>query len=250
MSQLTWNDSGAKLFEVGVDRGVVYVNNGNGIAWNGLIGIDEGSSGGELREFFIDGIKYLHFITTEEYTAKIEAFMYPDEFAVCDGTSKILNGLSVTQQRRVPFHLAYRTKLGNDLEGNNYAYKLHIVYNAYALPTDRSYQTIGANTNPMTFNWDVSTKGSILSGYKNSAHFVIDSRKTPPELLSRLETLIYGSADADAQLPSAKELSNMFVYYLPSAFYDAGGVIAVTTNFIDGGPANTAIDYILDGGKP
>lgn len=206
MSRLTWDANGGRLFQTGVDRGVLYLPSQDGVPWSGLISIDEKPVGGEARPFYIDGVKYLNVPSSEEFSGTINAYMYPDQFAVCDGTATVRTGLRLTQQRRTPFSLSYRTLVGNDVVGTEYGYKIHILYNLLAGPSDWVNQTIGQSTDAGTFSWDVTARPPVMAGYRRTAHVVIDSTETDAEHMSMIEDLLYGNDIAAASLPTLAEL--------------------------------------------
>ena len=212
MPQLTWGEFGQRHFETGVDRGVLYVDDKDGVAWNGLIAVTEAASGGEPTPYFIDGIKYANRSSMEEFTASIEAYTYPDEFALCDGSAELYQsqGLFATQQRRKPFGLSYRTRVGNDDKGAEFGYKLHIVYNAMATPSERNYQTIADETEATTFNWNITTTNVAVPGASRSAHLVIDTRQAWSWAVTAVENVLYGTEDTPARLPSPQELMDLF----------------------------------------
>lgn len=215
MSALTWDNVGERFYETGVDRGVVYpyktVNNvagyQKGAAWNGLTAVNENPSGAEATALYADNIKYLNLISNEEYGCTIEAYTYPDEFAECDGSAEPADGVFLAQQPRIPFGFTYRTKIGNDIVGSEKGYKIHLVYNALAAPSSKSYGTINDSPDAMTLSWEVSTTPINVTGYKPIAHLVIDSVKVnDPAKMKALEDVLYGSIDADARLPLPDEV--------------------------------------------
>lgn len=211
MAKLSWDAPGERFFEAGVDRGVLYPRTGQGVAWNGLIAVTETPVGGEAKPFYLDGIKYENRTTAEEFAATIEAFTYPDEFAICDGTSSLTTGLFANQQYRQPFGLCYRTKIGNDVSGQDFGYKIHLVYNATASPTQRGNQTISDNPDAIQFNWSVTTIPVRVTGIKPTAHFIIDSTKTDPIVLAAVEALLYGSEENVPTLPTPDELVAIYL---------------------------------------
>lgn len=215
--RIGWGNPGTRVFETGVDRGVLYID-GVGYPWTGLTAVNEAPEGGENRSYYLDGIKYHNGSATEEYKASIEAFTYPDEFMLCDGTAPMMTGMFVTQQKRKSFDFSYRTKVGNDLSGLNHGYKIHLVYNATATPTTRSYRTIGESTEPSTFSWNISTRRTkfenVQFGTKYGSHIIIDSRTTYPWALEALEGFLYGRNNAngnEARMPTPEELVDLFV---------------------------------------
>ena len=209
MTKLTWGSPGERFFETGVDRGVLFVD-GVGYAWNGLSSVSEKSSGGELQEYYLDGVKYAQIMTAEDYAATIEAYSAPREFTQCDGSYEIYNGLTATQQRRKEFGFSYRTLVGNDISGQDLGYKLHVVYNAIAEPTDKTHNTASDSVDVQTMSWDISTVPNQLSGIRPTAHFVIDTRRAAPADVTQLEDLLYGTNITTPSLPTAAALVAIF----------------------------------------
>lgn len=205
MSRLVWGIPGARQYEMGVDRGVLYVTGLDGVPWNGLVSVSEQPTGGAERAFFMDGEKFLSIPAKEWFEATVTAFTYPDEFGLCDGTHTIRPGLRFAQQRRKPFGLSYRTKIGNDLTPNA-GYKIHIVYNALAAPSPRENSTIGSETDLTDFTWLITTKPQRVAGHKSTAHVTIDSRETNPVKLAQLEDILYGNNEENPRLPTLDEL--------------------------------------------
>lgn len=215
--RINWGQSGTRFFETGVDRGVVYID-GVGYPWTGLTAVNETPEGGGERAYYLDGFKYYNGSSTEEFKATIEAFTYPDEFMYCDGTAPMMSGMFITQQRRKSFDLCYRTRIGNDVNGVNHAYKLHLVYGATATPTSKNYTTLGESPEPSTFSWGISTRRRKFEnpqfGVKYGAHIVIDSRTTYPWAMEILENFLYGRIGANGtqpKMPTPEELVALFV---------------------------------------
>ena len=206
MPRLSWDAVGERFYEIGVDRGVLYPTDELGVVWDGLISVSETPSGGAAKPFYLDGLKFANIAAAEEFEATIVAFGSPLEFSVCDGVSRIQNGLLVTNQPRKSFGFSYRSNLGNDTEGTDHAYKIHLVYNALAAPSQRANNTINDSVNPSTFSWSITTLPPSIIGYKSTAHLVIDSRYIDPGILSDIEDILYGSAAAIASLPTPDEL--------------------------------------------
>jgi len=228
MAKLAWDQTGEKLYETGTDRGVLFVMGtdgtyGKGVAWNGLTGVSENPSGADANPIYADNIKYLELRSAEEFGCTIEAYMYPDEFAVCDGSAFAVPGLRLGQQRRTPFGFSYRTRLGNDVMFDDYGYKIHIVYNATAAPSGRSYQSVNDSPEAITFSWEVTaTKVPVTKldasnnvvevldanskPYRPVASLEIDSTKVDPAKLAALEAKLYGSENGDAELPTPGEV--------------------------------------------
>lgn len=214
MSKLTWSETGNRFYETGVRQGALYLQNPDGlyplgVAWNGLTGITESPSGAEATPIYADDIKYLNLISAEEFGATIEAYTYPDEFAICDGSSEIAPGVTIGQQKRSTFGLCYRTVLGNDTEGDGYGYKLHIIYGAVASPSEKSYQSINDSPEAITFSWEITTTPVTVAGFKPTASLIIDSTKVTPAKLTALETILYGTNLIDARLPLPNEIATI-----------------------------------------
>ena len=229
MPRISWGDTGARFYEIGVDRGVLYPPTGPGVAWNGLTAVNESPSGGEERSFYLDGVMYLQIPAAEEFEGTVEAFTYPDEFAQCDGSAQPFSGLFVTRQPRRPFGLSYRTYVGNDSGGMENAYKIHIIYNALAAPSNRGNATVGDSMNPSNFSWNIKTKPAVVPGYKNTAHLVIRSDTATPRALSTLEDMLYGTPDEAARLPTPAEILNLFEFDFGIIVTDNGnGTFTVT----------------------
>jgi len=195
---------------MGVDRGVLYTSGNYGVAWTGLLSISEKASGGEARPFYLDGVKYLNLASAEEYEATISALGCPAEFLVCDGVVSIHNGLFAMQQRRQQFNLAYRTLVGDDISGFPGEYKIHLVYNGLAAPSQVDNNTIGDSIEPKTFSWDITSLPPSITGYKRTAHLVIDSRSADPEVLSDVEDILYGTTVTNPSMPTPDELIALF----------------------------------------
>ena len=196
MAKIVWDKTGERLYETGVKNGVLYVQEGGaypkGVAWNGLTAVTESPSGAEATPLYADDIKYLNLISTEEFGATIEAYTYPDEFAACDGSAALVDGVMIGQQARKTFGLCYRTTIGNDTNGNDYGYKLHIIYGALAAPSEKAYATINDSPEAITFSWEVTTTPVNVTGAKPTASITIDSTKADPTKLAALEDILYG----------------------------------------------------------
>lgn len=209
MTRLNWGATGERFYETGVDHGVLYVDS-VGYAWPGLISVSEAASGGTPRAYYIDAYKYANVASVEEFDATIQAFSSPSEFAVCDGAGLIHTGLVATQQPRRPFDFSYRTLVGNDIEGSDYGYKIHLVYNALAAPAARANSSLGQTTTPGTLSWSISTRPPMVAGIRPTSHFVIDSNQTPDAVLTELEDIIYGSDGSNSSIPTVAELIELF----------------------------------------
>lgn len=206
MSRLTWNAVGSRYFEAGIDRGVLFVDSNPGVAWSGLTGVTESVTGGDAKPFYLDGVKYLNMSAAEEFEGTITAFTYPVEFSACDGSGRPRPGLFLGQQRRKSFGFSYRTRVGNDLAGIDFGYKLHIIYNALTAPAERGFTTIDANSDVSDFSWKITTKAIAVPGYKPTSHMVLDSRFIHPTTMGKLEEMLYGSDTVVSHLPTFDEL--------------------------------------------
>lgn len=210
MPKLVWDKAGEHFYETGVDRGVLYPTvsgaYSKGVVWNGLTSVSENPSGADSSAQYADNIKYLNLIAAEEFGATIEAFTYPDEFAVCDGSAEPVRGVRIGQQTRRPFGFCYRTLVGNDLESTDYGYQIHIVYGATASPSSRDYNTVNDSPEAITFSWEVTTTPVEVTGYRPTATLVIESQKVSLKALNALEAILYGTESSDARLPMPDEV--------------------------------------------
>ncbi len=207
MPKLVWDAAGERLYETGVDRGVLYPMSAlgayeAGVVWNGLSSISESPSGAEATPVYADNIKYLNLMSAEEFGATLEAYTYPKEFAVCEGSVSPVEGLIIGQQERRAFGLCFRTLIGNDVAGNSLGYKLHLIYGAKAAPSEKQYSSINDSPEPLTFSWELTTTPVEIEGMKPAAALIIDSTLLAPEKLEALETLLYGAEATAAALPS------------------------------------------------
>lgn len=197
MAKLEWDKTGERRYETGTDRGVLYVaSNGTyptGVAWNGLTGVDENPSGAEANAQYADNIKYLELRSAEDFGATVTAYTYPDEFEQCDGSAEPTEGMYIGQQARKMFGMSYRTKIGNDVDGDEHGYYIHLIYGATASPSQRSYKTVNDSPEPIEFSWEVTTTPVNITGYKPVAHIRINSTKADPEKLAVLESVLYGA---------------------------------------------------------
>lgn len=213
MVALAWHETGDKQYELGVDKGVFYPLNATtsaydtAYAWNGLISVTESPSGAEVTKNYADNDVYMSLMSAEEFAATVEAYNYPDEFALVDGTAEPVPGLYVGQQPRKPFGLSYRTKVGNDSKGMDAGYKIHLIYNAMAAPSEKAYSTVNDSPEATTFSWELSTTpinaGNVL---KSTAQLTINSLKVPAAKLKALEDILYGTTTLEARLPLPTEV--------------------------------------------
>ena len=209
MAKISWGTPGERFYEAGVDRGVLYVGN-VGYAWNGLTSVQQNASGGEPQPYYLDGYKYAQVSATEDFAATLEAFSSPREFGPCDGSNELYSGLTVTQQKRQEFDLSYRTKVGDDLTGLDLGYKIHLVYNALAAPSERNHQTIGQDIPLTTLSWAITTQPPNATGFRPTSHFVIDTRRASSADVTALENILYGTESTSARFPTVAELLAIF----------------------------------------
>lgn len=249
--RLTWDKVGQRRYETGVNKGVLYVPNGvgvydTGVAWNGLTTVTESPSGAEATPLYADNIKYLNLISAEEFGATVEAYTYPEEFAQFDGVSVPSPGVYVGQQVRKTFGMSYQTRVGNDLEGSDFGYKIHLIYGATAAPSERAYATINDTPEAITFSWELTTTPVDVGGnMKPTAQLVIDSTMVDPDALATLEAALYGSPSTDPRLPLPAEVLDMFnvaaiEVTTVAPTYDAGTDMITI-------PGTTGVEYLVDG---
>jgi hypothetical protein len=215
MAPLTWDEVGERLYEVGVDHGVLYIPDQAGVynagfAWNGLTTVTESPSGAEPSPQYADNIKYLNLISAEEFGGTIEAFTYPDEFGQCDGSAAPAPGVVIGQQGRKSFGLSYRTRVGNDLDGTEHGYKLHLLYGLQAAPSEKAYATINDSPEAISFSWEVTSTPVPVTGQKPTSLIVVDSTVVDSADLTSLETLLYGQAATPAALPTPDAVIALF----------------------------------------
>jgi len=213
MSKLVWDQTGERFYETGVKNGVLYVFDknayGTGVAWNGLTAVTESPSGAEATPLYADDIKYLNLMSNEEFGGTIEAYTYPDEFKACNGEADLAEGVTIGAQTRKTFGFCYRTTLGNDTEGNDYGYKLHLVYGALAAVSEKAYTSINDSPEAITFSWEFTTTPVAVAGHKPTACVTIDSTKVDAEKLAALEAKLYGSESEEPTLPLPDEIATM-----------------------------------------
>ena len=200
MAQLTWDDPGTRLYETGVDRGVLYMPSGVGVPWNGLISIDEQVTGNSQDPLYFDGVKYADIVVPGDFAASVKAYTYPESMKYFEGVVEIGNGMFVTNQSPTRFGMSYRTRIGND-EGGDHGYKIHVLYNLLAFPSAKSYGTLNESESPIEFQWDMTAIPSEVPGFMPSAHLIFDSTKMSPDLLADIEQTLYGDEITPANLP-------------------------------------------------
>jgi hypothetical protein len=222
MPKITWDDTGQRFYETGVDHGVLYIPDdtgdySKGVAWNGLTTVTESPSGGDSTPQYADNIKYLNLISAEQLSVTVEAFTYPDEFAEFDGLASLVEGVQVAQQPRPIFGLCYRSRLGNDLQGDSFGYKLHLLYGCTAAPSEKAYATVNDSPAAIAFSWSVSTNPVAVTDYRPTSLLIVDSSKIQDDIaMGALETVLYGDAAVEARLPLPDEVVTII----------GGGVVA------------------------
>ena len=214
MAKLVWDATGERKYETGVRNGVLYVMDEGGtypkgVVWNGLTAVTESPSGAEATALYADDVKYLNLISAEEFGATVEAYTYPDEFAQCNGEASLVDGVTIGQQPRKTFGMAYRTVLGNDIENESHGYKLHLIYGAVASPSEKAYATINDSPEAITFSWELKTTPVVVDGFKPTASLTIDSTKANAEKLKALEDILFGSETGEARLPLPNEIATL-----------------------------------------
>lgn len=230
MPKLVWNAIGERRFEVGVDRGVLYPRARPGVPWNGLVAVSQNVSGGETQPYWADGKKFAQYSDMEEYESTIEAYTYPPEFEELDGTYATGKGLAFGLQPRREFGLSYRTLIGNDVNGTDHGYIIHLVYNCLAAPSDKEYETIEDEVEAVTFSWDITTRNEPYIGGQDTAHVMIDSTKTHPGLLSIVEAIIYGAGGVTPRLPLPNELHSLFNSWVSTGVPEKFNLIGLMDN--------------------
>lgn len=222
VGRLVWDKTGERFYETGVEKGVLYPVTGGaygtGVVWNGLTGVTESPTGAESTPLYADNIKYLNLMSAEEFGATIEAYTYPDEFAECDGSASIAPGVNIGQQTRKTFGLSYVTRKGNDVDGTDKGYIIHLIYGCTASPSEKAYATINDSPEAITFSWEVTTTPVNVSGFKPTASLTIDSTKVDAEQLKAFEDILYGkdateepsAAGVAARLPLPDEIATLF----------------------------------------
>lgn len=265
MTALSWDDVGERLYETGVDHGVLYIPDStgayiDGVAWNGLTAVTEKPSGADANAQFADNIKYLNLISAEQFGATLEAFTYPDEFAQFDGLATPQIGVTVGQQTRKVFGLSYRSRIGNDIDGDDLGYKLHLVYGCQASPSEKAYATVNDSPAAIVFSWDISTTPVAVTNLKPTSIITIDSTKVDSGALAALELLLYGSVGVDPELPTPDAVITLFdgtfttiaADALTAPTYDSGTdditipTVTGVTYYIDGAPVSGAVHITAD----
>lgn len=214
MSKIVWDQTGERLYETGVKKGVLYpmATGGTypkGVAWNGLTAVTESPSGAEATPLYADDIKYLTLMSVEEFGGTIEAYTYPKEFEECDGSAELTTGVTIGQQPRKSFGFSYVTTIGNDVDSNKHGYKLHLVYGALASPSEKAYSTINDSPEAITFSWEFTTTPVAVAGFEPTACITIDSTKVEAQKLTALEKKLYGDTETEPTLPLPNEVATL-----------------------------------------
>lgn len=214
MARLVFDEVGSRFFETGVKNGVLFVQdvNGeyaNGVVWNGLTAVTESPSGAEATPLYADDMKYVVLYSTEEFGATVEAYTYPEEFEQCDGSAALMDGITIGQQPRKSFGLVYKTVIGNDVQGQDLGYKIHIIYGAKAAPSEKAFATINDSPEAVTFSWELSTVPVPVTGHRPTATVVVDSTKVDAEKLALLEDKLFGSDSEESTLPLPDEIAEL-----------------------------------------
>ena len=219
LTRLAWDEVQQRTYELGVDRCVLFLQD-SGEAWNGVVSISESPEGGEVQSYYQDGMKYAQTATAEDYAATIQAYSRPTNFSLCEGRKEVYSGLFATQQKKLSFGLSYRSRIGNAVDGLEYGYKIHLVYNLIAEPSSVDYSTIDDNTTPILYSWSVKSvpvyNDVVNLGIRPTAHLVIDSTTADPDRLAMLENYIYGDDINDSRFPSVVTVKNMFADWEPT----------------------------------
>ena len=214
MSRLVWDQTGDRRYETGVKNCVLYPlgTNGsyaNGVAWNGITSVSESPSGADANDFYADDMKYLTLRGAETFGGTIEAYTFPDEWSICDGSAELAPGVMIGQQSRTAFGLCYRTVVGNDVANDSFGYKLHIIYNSTASPSERSYQTVNDSPEPISFSWEFTSTPINVTGHKATSLVTVDSTKVTAEKMKALEDILYGTDEAEPRLPLPDEIATL-----------------------------------------
>ncbi len=226
MPTLVWDQDSDRKYETGVQKGVLYPGKGDGydtgVAWNGLTTITESPSGAESNPQYADNIKYLDLMSTEEFGATIEAFTYPDEFGKCDGSAELSPGVVIGQQSRIRFALCYRTVLGDSIDNNDHAYKLHIIYGCKAAPSEKAYATVNDSPEPITFSWEVTTTPTSVTGHKPTSTMILNSEKIPASDMKAIEDILYGTSTLPPRVPLPDEIISILSSGAPAPAAPSG----------------------------
>lgn len=245
MAKISWNQTGERFFETGLDRGVLYPVKDGGVPWNGLIAVTESPSGGESTPYFMDGVKYESATTHEDFNGTIEAYTYPDEFEQFDGYEEVFAGISAAQQYRQSFGLCYRTKIGNDVSAVEHGYKIHLVYNAQVAPSERANGSLDDEPDAINFSWPFTTRPEKFHpSLKRTAHIIIHSNKINPLILETIEESLYGTATKSPTLLSPVDLMLLYENILPGYFGIDADVAMGLSELVEGGGGDVQLGSI------
>lgn len=253
MTRINWDAVGSRRFEMGVDRGVLYIDD-VGVPWNGIVSVTEQVDGGETKAYYMDGERFLTRVKSSEYKAILNAFSSPEEFDAIDGTIEVYDGFYTTHQNRRSFGLAYRTMMGDDVVSNR-GYKIHILYNVYAQPTEHDHQSLSDSPEAMPLSWELSsTPLQVGPGYRPTGHFIVDSTKVSPEVLAELEETLYGSTIVNPSQPPLDELIAIFASFAVFKLtLLGGGRYSVEGSAVEINPPSSSSDgnaVAIDDGVP
>jgi hypothetical protein len=210
MTAIVWDNPGDRVFETGLDRGVLYLDDGSAIPWNGLTSISE-KFNGETNPVYYEGVKINDLVTVGSFEGTLKAITYPEEFLELEGFASARPGAFFGNQPGSPFNLSYRTLVGNDVDAEEHGHKIHVLYNVTAVPSNRNYESLSDNPELVDFEWDISAVPEEVTGYRPTAHFILDSRNLDPWLLEEIEALLYGSSTTDPDLPSLEDISTLII---------------------------------------
>jgi hypothetical protein len=221
MTELVWDQIGERFYQTGVDRGVLFLQEGKGVVWNGLTSVEDTSTA-ENKAYYLEGVKYLNVLVPGDYTGKLKAFTYPDEFDGVNGIEHVSDGLAYYSQPPKSFNLTYRTRIGSDLDGLDHGYKIHLLYNLLANPDTYAFETIRNPSLPIEFSWALTGTPPKVKGTRPTVHISISSIDTDPDILELIENILYGTADSDPRFPSINEIADYFGYYGALIIVDNG----------------------------
>jgi hypothetical protein len=243
MARVIWDDAGERLYQVGVDRGMLYMDPVTAVPWSGLVSMTESPSGGDAQLFYLDGVAILNTPLGEDFAASLEAFSAPPEFAPCAGRGRLSAGLYAGEQPKASFNFSYRTLIGNDIVGTSFAYKIHLVYNAMAQVTDFQHSTDASAASIKTQSWGLTTTPEAPAGYRPTSHFIFDTTKVDPAAIARLEDILYGDVDNDPRMPTADEVVGLLTEQTFGVWFDLTGLPDFP---VEANPGDVGVDFSND----
>lgn len=243
MARIVWDDAGTRLYQVGVDRGMLYMDPGVAVSWSGLVSMTESPSGGDAQLFYLDGIAVLNSPLGETFAGSLEAFSAPPEFAPCAGRGRLSVGLYAGEQPKAPFGFSYRTLIGDDIAGTSFGYKIHLVYNAMAQVTDFQHNTDAATASVKTQSWGLTATPEALVGYRPTSHFIFDTTTVDPAAIARLEDILYGDVDNDPRMPTAEEVVALLTNQTFGVWFDLSGGADFP---VEANPGDVGVDFADD----